>query len=494
MRANAAGLRRLFRSAGVRLALAYAGLFALSVLTLMLLLWWATIGLLNAQVDAAIRADAQVLSNRWQNGGGAALLANIEARLAGDADDDGVYLVLDPSGQRLTGNLPAWPAKVVQEGIVYELPTRHHGERSLARLRRFALPDGTALLVGRDVRARAALQRLLTDMMAWALAPIGILGLAGALTVRRMFTRMMGHVTKTTAAISAGELPPRIGLSGRGDEFDRLAETFNDMLDRIGRLMDGVRQVSDAIAHDLRTPITRARARLEDAAANAGSAAELRAAVDRAVMDLDGVTAVFQALLRIAEIEAGAGRYAFAALDVGPLLADLAELYGAVAEERGLTLVLQAAKPLPVWGDRELIQQAVANLLDNAIKFSPDGGRVTLRARRIPGAWPESLEIAVLDGGSGIPPLDQSRATDRFFRGEMARNTPGYGLGLTLVRAVAELHGGALRLIDASPGLQAQLTLPASRQSSFYTSEARKRGFAPEGDHQHVPVRGLLRI
>ena len=494
MRANAAGLRRLFRSAGVRLALAYAGLFALSVLTLMLLLWWATIGLLNAQVDAAIRADAQVLSNRWQDGGNAALLANIEARLAGDADDDGIYLVLDPSGQRLSGNLPAWPAAVAQDGVVYELPTRHHGERSLARLRRFALPDGTALLVGRDVRARAALQRLLTDMMAWALAPIGILGLAGALTVRRMFTRMMGHVTKTTAAISAGELPPRIGLSGRGDEFDRLAETFNDMLDRISRLMDGVRQVSDAIAHDLRTPITRARARLEDAAANAGGAAELRAAVDRAVMDLDGVTAVFQALLRIAEIEAGAGRYAFAALDVGPLLADLAELYGAVAEERGLTLVLQAAKPLPVWGDRELIQQAVANLLDNAIKFSPAGGMVTLRARRIPGAWPESLEIAVLDGGPGIPPLDQTRATDRFFRGETARNTPGYGLGLTLVRAVAELHGGALRLLDASPGLQALLTLPASRQSSYYTSEARKRGFAPEGDHQNVPVGGLLRI
>ncbi len=494
MRPHAAGLRRLFRSAGVRLALAYAALFALSVLTLMLLLWWATIGLLDAQVDAAIRADAQVLSVRWQDGGGAALLSNIEARLAGDADDDGVYLVLDPSGRRLGGNLPAWPAPVAQEGVVYELPTRHHGDPSLARLRRFALPDGTALLVGRDVRARAALQRLLTDMMAWALAPMSLLGMAGALTVRRMFTRMMGHVTKTTAAISAGELPPRIGLSGRGDEFDRLADTFNDMLDRIGRLMDGVRQVSDAIAHDLRTPITRARARLEDAAANAGSTVELRAAVERAVMDLDGVTAVFQALLRIAEIEAGAGRYAFAALDVGPLLADLAELYGAVAEERGLTLALQAAAPLPVWGDRELIQQAVANLLDNAIKFSPPDSTVTLRARRVPGAWPELLEIAVLDGGPGIPPLDQARATDRFFRGEAARNTPGYGLGLTLVRAVAEVHGGTLRLTDASPGLQASLTLPASRQSSFYTSEARKRGFAPEGDHQHVPVGGLLRI
>jgi len=485
---------RLFRSAGVRLALAYAGLFALSVLTLMLFLWWAMIGLLNGQMDTAIRVDAQMLSGSWRNGGAAALLESIDARLIGEADDDGIYLVLDRAGQRLGGNLAAWPAEVVREGVVYEVPAQHPSGVILARLRRFALPDGTALLVGRDVQARAALQRLLTEMMTWALAPIGILALAGALTVRRLFTRMLGHITKTTAAISAGVLPPRIGLSGRGDEFDRLAVTFNDMLDRINRLMGGVRQVSDAIAHDLRTPITRARARLEDAAAHAGSTAELRAAVERAVVDLDGVTAVFQALLRIAEIEAGAGRFAFKALDIGPLLAGLAELYGAVAEERGLHLLLQAAKPLPVWGDRELIQQAVANLLENAIKFSPSGGTVTLRARRVPGAWPEALEIAVLDQGPGIPAPDQARATERFFRGEAARSTPGFGLGLTLVRAVAGLHGGAIRLMDASPGLQALLTLPASRQSSFETSEARKRGFAPEGDHQNVPVGGLLRI
>jgi len=488
------GLRGLFHSAGVRLAVAYGGLFALSTLTLVLFLWWATIGLLNAQVDAAIRADARGLSERWRDGGAAALLSTIRARMAGGIDDDAIYFVLGPEGHSIAGNLGAWPEAVAQVGQVYELPIKRKGERSLARLHRFSLPGGYSLLVGRDVEARAALRKVLTDTMAWALALIALLGAAGALTVQRLFRRMVGHVSETAAAISAGDLSPRIRLSGRGDEFDRLAATFNDMLDRIGRLMDGVRQVSNSIAHDLRTPIARARPRLEDAASHAGSTAELRTAVDRAVMDLDGVTAVFQALLRISEIEAGTRRSAFAALDIGPLLADLVELYGAVAEERGQCLVVEAAAPLPVWGDRELIQQAVANLLDNAIKFSPAGSTVTLRARVTPGAWPETVQVMVLDQGPGIPPCDYARATERFYRGESARSTPGFGLGLTLVRAVAGLHGGDARLSDAGPGLQAILTLPASRPPLFEASEVRRRGFAPKRDHQHVAVGGLRRI
>ena len=494
MRAGGTGLRRLFRSAGVRLAFAYGGLFALSTLTLVLFLWWATIGLLNAQVDAAIRSDAQGLSERWRDGGAAALQSTITARMAGDIDDDAIYVVLDPQGRSLAGNLGAWPEDVARVGEVYELSVRRKGQSILARLQRFSLPDGYSLLVGRNVEARAALRKVLTDTMAWAMTLIALLGTAGALTVQRLFRRMLGHVSETAAAISAGDLSPRIQLSGRGDEFDRLAATFNDMLDRIGRLMDGVRQVSNSIAHDLRTPIARARARLEDAASHAGSTAELRTAVDRAVVDLDGVTAVFQALLRIAEIEAGARRSAFMALDIGPLLENLVELYGAVAEERNLHLVVEAARPLPVWGDRELIQQAVANLLDNAIKFSPAGGTVTLRARLTPGAWPETLQVMVLDQGPGIPEADQGRATERFFRGETARNTPGFGLGLTLVRAVAGLHGGYARLSDAGPGLLAILTLPASRQPPFDNSEVWKRGLPAEGDHQDVAMGGLRRV
>jgi signal transduction histidine kinase len=236
-----------------------------------------------------------------------------------------------------------------------------------------------------------------------------------------------------------------------------MAESINTMLERIAKLMDGVRQVSNAIAHDLRTPITRARARLEDAALHARTDGELRAAVERAVSDLDGVTAVFQALMRIAEIEVGARRSAFAEVDIGPMLADLAELYGAVAEEHGLSLVLDVPDTLPILGDRDLLQQAVANLLDNAIKFSPDGGEIRLLGLRDG----RSVHISVADQGPGIPEVDRPRATERFFRGEAARHTPGSGLGLALVQAVALLHEGSLHLEDADPGLVATLSLAA---------------------------------
>ncbi len=474
-----------FRSAGVRLALSYAGLFGLSAMILVAVLWSATTGLLDGQVDAAIRADAIGLSERWQDSGVAGLLSTIEERLAGNVDNDAIYLVTDPRGRSLTGNLASWPAEVAEAGPIYELRVRRHGIESLARLHRFVLPGGYALLVGRDVQARAALRDLLTRTLGWALLLIGILSLLGGILVQRLFRRMLSHVSDTAAAISAGDLSPRVRVSGRGDEFDRLAATINDMLDRIGRLMDGVRQVSNAIAHDLRTPITRARARLEDAADHATGTDELRGAVHRAIDDLDGITAVFQALLRISEIEAGAQRSAFTTLDLAPLLHDLGELYGAAAEEHGITLDLEVETPLPSHGDRELIQQAVANLLDNALKFSPRGSRVVLAGSRAAG----SVRLGVSDQGPGIPAADRIRATERFFRGETARHTPGFGLGLTLVGAVAQLHGGVLTLGDAGPGLQAVLTLPLAETEPKAGSAARQ-ALPPPGQHQHVAMGG----
>ena len=232
------------------------------------------------------------------------------------------------------------------------------------------------------------------------------------------------------------------------------------MLDRIEALMDGVRQVSNAIAHDLRTPITRARNRLEDASIHATTPEALHAAIARAEADLDGVMAIFQALLRIAEIEAGSRRSAFAMFDAVPLLVDLAELYEAVAEERGQRFTARLPERLPMFGDRDMVQQAVANMIDNAIKFTPEGGAITLSAVALPG----DVAIGVADGGPGIPEPDRARAAERFFRGESARNTPGSGLGLALVQAVAHLHGGVLTLDDNAPGLRATLHLRASER------------------------------
>ncbi len=455
-------LRGFLRSAGVRLALGYAAVFGLSAFVLVGVLWSATLTVLNGQVDAAIQADALGLAEQWQDGGPRALLATIDQRLAGNVDHDAIYLVIDQAGQRVAGNLTSWPVAVAKTGPVYEIQVKRRGTETLARLHRYALPSGYSLLVGRDVAPRASLRDLLTQTLAWALLLIVLLSVAGAVAIQRLFRRMLHHVSETAASISAGDLSRRVRLSGRGDEFDRVAETINDMLDRIGRLMDGVRQVSNAIAHDLRTPITRARARLEDAAGHAGSAEELRGTIGRAIADLDGITAVFQALLRISEIEAGARRSAFTLFDVTPLLHDLAELYSAVAEERGLRLETSADPSLPVRGDRELIQQALTNLLDNALKFSPPG-----RAVRLGGTAREGmLSLSVADEGPGMSAADVTRATERFFRGESARHTPGFGLGLTLVRAVAQLHGGELLLEPAEPGLRAVLTAPVLAEAS----------------------------
>ena len=237
---------------------------------------------------------------------------------------------------------PSWPAGVVDADGPYELLLQRAGMVSMAHVRRYDLPDGYHLLIGRDVKLRAQLRALLTDALLWAMLMALVMASVGALIIRNLFRRTLANISATATAIAAGDFAQRVRLSGRGDEFDQLAEVINDMLDRIGRLMDGVRQVSNAIAHDLRTPITRARTRLEDAALHAETRDDLRAAIERATADLDGIVAVFQALLRIAQIEAGSRRSAFAPVDVVPLLAEVADLYEAVAEERSIALRVQA--------------------------------------------------------------------------------------------------------------------------------------------------------
>jgi signal transduction histidine kinase len=446
----------MIRSASLKLAAVDGILFAFSACALVFFLWWATAGLLDRQVEAAIRSDGQGLSERWEEGGVPNLVFTIQERLAENVDDDAIYFLADALGRKINGNLDVWPRNVVAPGTFYELHVTRDGVKSTAEVLRYDLPGGFRLLVGRDVKGRAQFKRLLPGSLLYSGILVAVLALVGSLVMRNLFRRMVADVSSTAAAIARGDLQRRVRRSGRGDEFDDMAEAINTMLERIARLMDGVRQVSNSIAHDLRTPIARARARLEDAAAHAQGEAELRAAVERAVMDLDAVTAVFQALMRIAEIEAGSRRSAFAEMDLGPMLADLAELYSALAEENGLTLSLRVPDTLPVYGDRDMIQQALANLLDNAIKFSPPGGAVALRADLLD----KRVRITVADQGPGIPEADRGRATERFFRGEQARHPPGAGRGLALVQAVAPLHDGALVLEDAAPGLRAMIILP----------------------------------
>ncbi len=451
--------RGLFRSAGFRFGAIYALLLAISATALALFLWWATAGLLDRQTAEAINADAQGLAERGSDGGLPALVVTIEDRLSQNIDDDAIYLLTGPNMKRIAGNLPSWPPSVAEAGPWYELPIMRAGMKSLANGQRYDLPGGFHLLIGRDVQVRAQLRALLTDALLWAVVVVLLMATVGALVVRNLFRRTLANVSATATAIAGGDFAQRVKLSGRGDEFDQVAEVINDMLDRIGRLMDGVRQVSNAIAHDLRTPITRARTRLEDAALHAETPDDLRAAIERATMDLDGIVAVFQALLRIAEIEAGSRRSSFARLDLAPLLAEVADLYGALAEDRGIVLELEVPKAVSAYGDKAMIQQAIANLVDNAVKFSPAGGTVRLGA-----SVSTMVFVSVADQGPGIALDERERATDRFYRGETARSTPGSGLGLSLVLAVAHLHGGELRLEDNRPGLRAVLVLPLAEE------------------------------
>ena len=445
----------ILRSAGFRFGAIYAVLLAVSAMALTVFLWWATVGLLNRQTEAAINTDAQSLAERWTSGGLPALVVTIEERLAQNIDDDAIYLLTGPNLNRIAGNLASWPASVRTVGPWYELPVIRAGMSSLVTVQRFDLPGDLHLLIGRDIQVRAHLRKMLTDALLWAAVVVILMATAGALIVRNLFRLTLANISVTATAIAGGDFAQRVRLTGRGDEFDQIADVINEMLDRIGRLMDGVRGVSNAIAHDLRTPITRARTRLEDAGLHAISQDELHAAIDRAIADLDGIVAVFQALLRIAEIEAGSRRSSFAHFDLAPLLVEVADLYGAVAEDHGIALVLDTPNAVPAYGDKAMIHQEITNLVDNAVKFSLPGSSVCVAA-----SISAMVSITISDQGPGIPPEDRQRSTERFYRGETARSTPGSGLGLSLVLAVAQLHGGQLLLEDNRPGLRAILLLP----------------------------------
>lgn len=413
-----------------------------------MVLWWNTAGALDRQVDAAIRADATALVERRRNGDIPALITAIEDRLAVDVQNEALYYLLAPDGRKLAGNLSAWPSEANAEPPWLRIPLLRDGATTEARLLRIDVGNGHRLLVGRDVAEKLRLRGLLSEGIAWAASASATLAVLGAWALRRALERRLSPVYRTAAAIGAGDLTPRVPLSERDDEFDKLGTTMNAMLDRIAQLMEGVRGVSDAIAHDLRTPIARARAKLEEALHSAHDEEALRAAVEQGIADLDDIARIFQAVLRIAEVEAGARRAAFAPIDLVPMLADIAELYGAAAEAREQQLEVALPESLPLVGDRDLLGQAVANLLDNALKFTPEGGVVRLAAREEPGG----VQIEVADDGPGMPEGDRERAGERFFRADSARTTPGSGLGLSLVRAVAALHGGETMLGETHPG------------------------------------------
>jgi signal transduction histidine kinase len=456
-------LRRVLspvRSTSVRLALGYAALFAASSLLFAGSLWWHTAGYIERQIDEVIAADARQISDQIRDFGLPGAIEAINERIAEAPDSGAIYLLANPQLQPLAGNLQMWPAGVPRKPGSYEVELVRDGLLRATRLKTIALPDGLKLLVGRDVEDRAELRALIIEGLCWAAATAFVLAIVGAILVRRAVLSRVGMINDTASAIINGDLSQRVPVRDTTDAFDRLAETINAMLQQIQQLIERVRNTSNAIAHDLRTPLAELRARLEELLLTRPGRETTFDEIHKAVADLDRVIAVFNALLRLAEIDSGVRRSGFRRVELADLATEVAELYAPVTEERNLGFTVDAQNGLAVNGDPNLLAQAVGNLVDNAVKYVPRYGSVGLR---IAPCHDGLIEIAVADNGPGIPKNERSRVTGRFYRGQASAGTDGIGLGLSVVEAVARLHDGTLELSDNHPGLTACLRLPALR-------------------------------
>jgi signal transduction histidine kinase len=458
-------LTKLFRTTTFRLSLTYLALFSAAAIVAIAYIYWNTTVLLSRQLNQTIDAELKGLAEQYR-AGGLEQLVRIVAERSGTPGNS-LYLVADSEGRRLAGNLSAitpdlWNSLGPVE-FVYRRPAPGGVENRLAFANVFRLPSGYRLIVGRDIEDRRQLARLVRSTMLWGLGVMALFGIGGGYWVSRKLLARIDALSATTRTIMDGDLAERLPVNGSGDELDRLAENLNVMLARIEHLMAGLREVSDNIAHDLKTPLNRLRNRVEAALREPYDGPVYREALERTIEEADALIKTFNALLSIARIEAGAGGDNRETLDVSALLRDVAELYEPVAEERGLVLKAQAEAPVLIRADRQLVGQAIANLIDNAIKYGtaesePTGVKpeVTVNAT----AKDSIAEIVVTDRGPGVPLSDRERVLGRFVRLEASRSEPGSGLGLSLVAAVARLHGGSLRLEDNEPGLRVVLALP----------------------------------
>ncbi len=406
--------------------------------------WWATAGFAARQAAQEIERGMGVLLRSGALSGARGIALSIEARMAADRAGSEFYLLVAPGGQRLAGNLSGVPrTRGWHEGSV----RRADGGEAPVMMLAAPLPDGGALVVGRDLSAVRALEQRLLVGAAWVAGAVVLLGLLGGLLIGRSVARRAAAMEAALGAVQAGALDQRLAVGPGGDEFDRLAARINATLDRMQGLMASLREVTDDIAHDLRTPLTRLRQRLD-----AASRAPTAEAIAEAQAEADRLLEIFAALMRIAQVESGTQRAGFIEADLSAIAQSVAEVYAPAAEERGQALTTDIAPGVMLRGDPALLTQMLANLVENAIRHGRQGGRValTLRAR----------EIVVRDDGPGIPEADRERVFRRFLRLDAARSTPGSGLGLALVRAVADLHGMTIALEDAGPGLRVRITLP----------------------------------
>jgi signal transduction histidine kinase len=470
---------KLVRTTAFRLTLAYLFLFALFAASLLGYFAWNTRRLITEQITSTVNAETGEISDIYGRRGLRGLVFTIENRALRPGAN--LYLVTTPTGQAIAGNIGSLAAGVMGTSGWSETAYRRLDDQDTADhnalVRVTELTSGFRLLIGRDLEERRRLFGIVAKAAQWSILVVVVLGLGGGIFAARRVLRRIDAMTGTTQRIMAGDLTGRLPVGRSGDELDRLAENLNAMLERIEALMMGLKEVSDNIAHDLKTPLTRLRNRAEEALAKSGNETEYRTALERTIEESDGLIRTFNALLMIARAESGQARDNMSDFDAADVANGIHELYEPLAEDDGMTLRVKTA-PAPLHGNRELISQALANLVENAIKYGkPVAAAQPLGADAVIGAGNKEILIearsdggqvllSVTDHGPGIPEADRRHAVERFVRLEASRTQPGSGLGLSLASAVATLHGGDLTLSDARPGLRAMLAIPARAANS----------------------------
>lgn len=454
------------RSTSFRLLVWYAAVFGASVAILLFMVYWITLAALDEQLSHSVERETQVLIDLYRGRGLDSVMRAIQLRVVELRPPRRYYLLQDADGQRIVGNLP--PMKPAEGEMVLPASFLFPGQRSKAEDPASAYPivayghrfeDGEFLLVGENRYWAVKAQEAILRALAWGIAITVLLATGGGAALGTGFMRRIEEINRTTSSIMDGDLSKRVPTRSGGDEMDHLAINLNAMLDRIQGLMESLKRVSDDIAHDLRTPLSRLRHRLEAAREKAGSDGE--PVIEQSIAELDAILETFSALLRIAQIESGSRRAAFSDVSLAQIMSTVSETYAPVAEDCGQRLKAIVERASLIHGDRELLTQMMANLVENSIRHCPAGAVITVALAQEAGA----PVLCISDTGPGIPAAEREKVFRRFYRLEASRTTPGSGLGLALVKAVADLHGASVELSDNHPGLRCTVRFHAAGDS-----------------------------
>jgi len=458
-------------SSTLKLAFIYVITFCAAIFGLLGYVYWSTVSYLYEISDRTISAEGDLLTKAYETGGRDGLIAQIDRRASDPYFSDWTYLLADRSFDYVAGNMKSWPAALhASKGWATLAPgvsPAEEARRLPARVKHLLLPDGHHLLLGRDIEELDRFGRSVTIGLASAAVIFLILAVAAGISTSRRSVARIEAINATSREIMRSGLGERIPLRGTGDEWDGLAENLNSMLDRIEELVETNRQVSDNVAHDLRTPLTRMRGRLERACNQQLDLGDYRSLVNDTISDLDEILTTFSSLLRISQIEARDRTAAFRNNDLSEIVREVVELFEPAAEERAVRLKLSANETVPVVGDRDLLFDAISNLLDNAIKHGGDQGEVRIAV----GRRADGPVLSISDRGPGIPVEERSHVLRRFYRLERSRNRPGNGLGLSLVTAVVNLHDANIVMADNSPGLRIEVRFPNPQRVSMFDQQ-----------------------